>query len=71
VASVSAAGAKKYSWKGWEDVPDGVSRYSDALGRHIVNLSIDGPFDADGFLHRAQIAWNALASLELYLREQE
>jgi hypothetical protein len=71
VADVSAAGAAKYSWKGWESVPDGVNRYSDALSRHLVNLAIDGDFDRDGFLHRAQIAWNSLASLELYLREQE
>lgn len=71
VADVSAAGAAKYSWKGWESVPDGVDRYSDAMGRHIVNMSIDGPYDPDGFLHRAQIAWNALAALELYLREQD
>jgi len=71
VASVSAAGARKYAWKGWEDVPDGINRYSDALGRHIVNMGIEGAYDPDGFLHRAQIAWNALAALELFLREQE
>lgn len=71
VAEVSQRGAEKYSWKGWESVPDGLNRYSDALGRHITDLSIDGDFDADGFLHRAQIAWNALASLELYLQERE
>ncbi len=72
VASVSARGAEKYSWKGWESVPDGVARYSDALGRHLVSESIEGPTDSDtGLLHKAQIAWNALAALELYLREQE
>ena len=71
VADVSAAGASKYAWKGWESVPDGINRYSDALGRHVVNMGIDGPYDAEGFLHRSQIAWNALAALELYLREQE
>jgi hypothetical protein len=69
VADVSAAGARKYSWKGWESVPDGVQRYSDALGRHLVNERIDGPFDPDGFLHAAQVAWNALAVLELKLKE--
>jgi hypothetical protein len=71
VANVSAAGASKYTWKGWESVPDGVNRYSDALVRHIVNESLEGAVDPDGFLHKAQVAWNALAALELYLREQD
>jgi hypothetical protein len=71
VADVSAAGARKYAWKGWESVPDGIKRYGDALGRHIVNESIEGKFDSEGFRHAAQIAWNALARLELILKEEE
>ena len=71
VANVSASGAAKYTWKGWEDVPDGVNRYSDAMVRHVANESIEGPLDPEGFLHKAQIAWNALAALELYLKEQK
>lgn len=71
VADISAQGAAKYSWRGWEKVEDGVNRYSDAMVRHIVNSSIEGDYDPEGFLHRAQIAWNALASLELYLREKK
>ena len=69
VAAVSTKGAKKYTWKGWESVPDGIGRYSDALIRHLTALSIEGEHDKEGFLHRAQVAWNALAVLELYLRE--
>lgn len=71
VASVSAAGAAKYAWKGWETVPDGVNRYSNARDRHVVNEAIEGKFDPDGFRHKAQIAWNALAALELDLRSEE
>lgn len=71
VADVSARGAAKYAWKGWESVPDGINRYSDALARHIVNEEIEGKYDADGFLHKAQIAWNAMASLELFLKESK
>ena len=72
VASVSEAGAKKYSWKGWESVPDGVSRYLDALGRHLAYREIEGEKDQDtGLDHLAQVAWNSLAALELYLRENE
>jgi hypothetical protein len=77
VAGVSFAGAQKYTWKGWESVPDGINRYSDAAMRHRVKQSIEGPYDLDflnalppqKILHLAQIAWNDLAVLELYLRE--
>jgi hypothetical protein len=69
VAEVSAFGAKKYTWNGWESVPDGALRYSDAMGRHLVGESIDGPTDPEtGLMHAAQVAWNALARLELMLR---
>ena|SRR5271166_1989287 len=72
VSMVSLAGATKYAWKGWEKVPDGINRYDNALGRHLLAEAIEGPVDKDTqCLHKAQVAWNALASLELYLREQE
>lgn len=72
VSFVSLVGAKKYAWKGWESVPDGINRYSDALGRHLLAETIDGPIDSDTQqLHSAQVAWNALARLELMLRESE
>lgn len=70
VAQVSAFGAAKYTWGGWESVPDGVQRYSDALGRHLLAEASEGPTDAaTGLSHAAQVAWNALARLELILRE--
>ena len=71
VAYVSQKGAEKYAWKGWEAVPDGINRYRDAMVRHIVNESIEGRYDPDGFRHLAQIAWNALAALELTLKEEQ
>lgn len=72
VGRVSERGAQKYSWRGWETVQDGVTRYGDALSRHIILESIEGPYDKDtGLLHAAQEAWNALARLELILREQK
>lgn len=72
VAGVSEIGARKYTWRGWESVPDGVQRYNDALARHLLQ---EGPHavttDLDtGALHAAHVAWNALAVLELLLREQ-
>lgn len=74
VAEVSEVGAKKYAWKGWESVPEGFERYSDAMGRHVLEEAF-GDFDdgenGTGCLHAAQVAWNALARLELKLREGE
>lgn len=72
VADISEFGASKYLWKGWETVPDGVNRYSDAEVRHIAKEPIEGPYDKDsGRLHKAHRAWNAMAVLELTLREME
>ena len=72
VAELSTKGAKKYSWKGWAEVPDGIHRYSDALARHELRIEDDftrrDP-DTD-VLEATAVAWNALARLELVLREQ-
>lgn len=70
VAAVSMFGASKYAWNGWEEVPDGVQRYDDALGRHQTDESIDGLYTPDSkLLHAAHVAWNALARLDLMLKE--
>jgi hypothetical protein len=72
VADISASGAQKYAWAGWESVPDGVARYGDAEARHICKQAIEGPIDQDyGHLHAAHEAWNAMARLELILREMD
>lgn len=76
VAKLSGHGAEKYSWGGWASVEDGVRRYSDGLGRHITQEAIEGPYDLEWLnkyghhvLHATAVAWNALARLELMLRE--
>jgi hypothetical protein len=72
VAAVSAFGATKYAWKGWEGVPQGFERYSDALVRHLASEGKGELEDRDsGLLHAAHAAWNALARLELLLRDSE
>ena len=72
VADVGTAGAKKYTRGGWVDVEDGENRYTAAMLRHLY---MDEEFDSDirdwtdhDILHDAQVAWNALARLELKLR---
>lgn len=72
IAEVSEIGSKKYCWNGWETVDDGVNRYSDALVRHMCKDSSGEKYDIDTkLLHKAHVAWNALAVLELELRKQE
>lgn len=68
VALVSLGGAEKYSWNGFLEVEDGPNRYANALARHLTEESF-GPHDQSGQLHAAHAAWNALARLELLLRE--
>ena len=73
VADVSAYGAKKYGLycadKNWMRVPKGIERYTDALGRHLVKEAIDPIDEESGLHHDAMAAWNALARLELRIRE--
>lgn len=72
VAQVSEFGANKYMWKGWESVPDGLNRYGDAAVRHICYAAIEGQTTHDsGLPHAAHEAWNAMARLEMILREKE
>ncbi len=72
VGEVGTYGANKYSDNGWMEVPDGVNRYTDAMYRHLFKEAIGERVDDEsGLLHAAQSAWNALARLELMLREAE
>ena len=72
VAAVSTFGATKYAWKGWETVPSGFERYSDAMVRHLIREGQGELTDPDSkFTHAAHTAWNALARLELKLKEME
>lgn len=68
VAKVGTFGAKKYTDDGWMSVPNGEARYRDAMLRHDLQSTWE-EIDADsGLMHEAQVAWNALAKLELKLR---
>lgn len=73
VAKVTTVGANKYTPNGWVDVPNGQQRYMDAFGRHMLDLgagaTVDNGPGGTGCLHKAQMIWNLLASLELELRK--
>ena len=75
VARVGTIGAAKYSDYGWKSVEGGYERYQDAMLRHWLYLQDGEIFDegegGTGCYHLAQVAWNALAALELYLNAEE
>ena len=75
VSKVTTEGALKYTDNGWVSVPGAQERYMDALGRHLLKFGKGEGYDTGiggiGTHHLAQVAWNALAVLELHLREIE
>jgi hypothetical protein len=72
VAKVGTYGATKYSMGGWQHVDNGVERYEDAQMRHWIKRHSGEEYDGDTHLrHAAHEAWNALAKLELMIREQQ
>ncbi len=75
VAQVTTEGAKKYTPHGWATVPNGVDRYMQGMGRHLLQVAKGEVWDNGsggiGRMHLAQVCWNALAALELQLRELE
>lgn len=85
VAKVSAVGAEKYDVvlpdNNCLNVPDGYNRYANAIGRHLLDMAIDGPMNIEkgGSLppegrevyHLAQMIWDGLTVLERYLIDQE
>jgi hypothetical protein len=69
VGDVGTYGAQKYSDNGWLSVPDGEARYTDAMYRHLMAEAQGEQIDpSTNLYHAAQVAWNALARLELMLR---
>lgn len=69
VSDVTTKGARKYTPNGWMEVADGEARYMEAFSRHMLALARGEQIDADtGCMHKAQMIWNLMASLELELR---
>ena len=70
VSWIGTYGAGKYSPNGWSIVPNGMHRYTNAGYRHALKQSMGEQLDPDTeMVHLAHKAWNALAVLDLYLRE--
>jgi len=76
VAKVSAYGLEKHNLKfpdrGFMKEEYPLCGFDNALVRHLLALQIKGEYNVEdgGVLHRAQIAWNALAALEKELEAE-
>jgi len=72
VSRVGTFGAQKYTPNGWVTVPNGPERYEDAEARHLLKDWMGEDLDPETDIrHKAHKAWNALAVLELAIREQK
>lgn len=72
VSAIGTFGASKYTDHGWLTVPQGHERYTSALLRHLCAEGRGELLDPESSLpHAAHAAWNALARLELALRDAE
>ena len=72
VGEVGTFGARKYTDDGWVEVENGRARYTDALLRHLMSEASGERLDPDsGLRHAAQVAWNALARLDIEIRNEE
>jgi len=70
IASIATYGADKYSEGGWQSVPDGIKRYTDAMFRHLIKHAEGEVFDLEsGFPHLWHALWNLTAVVELTERE--
>jgi hypothetical protein len=71
ISELSTIGAKKYERSSWLTVPNGRQRYTDAMMRHALAEYTEGIDHETGVIHEVATAWNALARLELTLRQLE
>lgn len=70
VAEVGTFGKNKYTRGGWLKVEDAQNRYTAALLRHLAQESYESHDAESGLLHAAHAAWDALARLDLKLRQE-
>lgn len=70
VSRVGTRGAAKYGDSNWLSVENGQQRYSSAAQRHWLMSKYELLDNETHLLHAAHHAWNALAVLELMMRER-
>lgn len=77
IAKVGTGGKSKYSRGSWQTLPDGINRYTAAMLRHVFQEHYEeidpdlSTYTSEPIYHAAEVAWNALARLELMMRDKE
>ena len=76
IVLLSEYGHNKYKegdedWQNFSRVKDSETSYIDAELRHLADMYEKNEIDESGYLHKVHKAWNALADLELELRNNE
>lgn len=75
VMKCSAAGNRKYSetdqdWQNFSRVPQSDTRYKNAMLRHMTESGqVEDMVEYGPITHEGAVVWNALADLEIKLRE--
>lgn len=69
ISKLATFGAKKYKRSSWIEVNNGQERYTDAMLRHLLKEAIESKDPETEIEHDVAVAWNALARLELRLRD--
>jgi len=70
LVNVCTFGANKYERSSWKTVPNARGRYEDALGRHFLAQYREDLDPESKLYHKAHLAWNALATLQLEIEQQ-
>jgi len=66
LSKICGYGAEKYGAHTWEDVP--IEDYKAAMFRHAFAAEIEGLDSETAMPHEVHMCWNALAQLELWLK---
>lgn len=70
VASVLTLGAEKYEPDNWQNIPDGIERYTDSLLRHIEEFRQGEDVDPDTCLHHLSHAACCLFFMLWFLQQE-
>ena len=67
---VCTFGANKYARSSWKNVENAERRYKDAMARHFIDQFVEDKDEESGLYHKAHLAWNALAVLQLEIERK-
>ena len=76
VSDICTYGAKKYertplgATPSWKEVNNAAQRYEDAMVRHMISSFIEERDGESHLRHKAHLAWNALATLQLAIERE-